>query len=73
MSQTFQQVAKLVQEGQSATEVHVESTYTEKAWSPYLSLADALKLDDVRIALPQRDLELASRLARVFKLVPIAA
>lgn len=70
---TKKRIAKLVQEGQYTAEVDVELIYTEEAWSPYLSLADALKLDDVRIALRQRDLELASRLARVFKLVPIAA
>ncbi len=70
---TKKQIAKLVQEGQYAAEVDVELIYTEEGWSPYLSLADALKLDDVRTALRQRDLEVASRLARVFKLVPIAA
>jgi hypothetical protein len=46
---------------------------TDDDWSPYLSLEDAYKLDDVRQALRQGDLETATRLARVFKLTPVAA
>ena len=42
-------------------------------WSPYLSLEDAYKLDDVRQALRQGNLKAAARLARVFKLTPVAA
>jgi hypothetical protein len=54
-------------------EVEVELIYTDEAWSPYLSLTDAQKLDEVRLALRRGDLETAARLARVFKLTPIAA
>jgi len=43
-----------------------------KAGSPYLSLDDAYKLDDVRYALRKGDLKTASRLARIFTLTPVA-
>jgi len=52
--------------------VDVELMETEGEWSPYLSLQDAYKLDDVREALRSGDLRAASRLARVFALQPIA-
>ena len=37
-----------------------------------VSLDDAYKLDDVRMALKKGDLKTASRLARIFNLVPVA-
>ena len=55
---------KLIHEGQYAAEVEVTLIDTEEGWSPYLSLADAQKLDAVRKALRQGDLAQASRLAR---------
>jgi hypothetical protein len=64
---------KLVHVGEYVAEVEVELVYTDEGWSPYLSLNDALKLDEVRELLRQGDLEVAARLARVFKLVPVAA
>ncbi len=63
---------KLVHEGQYAAEVEIELIDTDEGWSPYLSLDDALKLDDVRNALRRGDLRTANRLARVFTLTPIA-
>ena len=63
---------KLVHEGQYAAEVEIELIDTDEGWSPYLSLDDALKLDDVRDALRRGDLQTADRLARVFALTPIA-
>lgn len=64
---------KLVREGQYAAEVEVELIETGDDWSPYLSLDDAYKLDDVREALRRGDFRAASRLARVFSLTPISA
>ena len=42
---------KLVHEGKYVAEVQVEVEYDETGWSPYLSLDDAHRLDDVREAL----------------------
>ena len=63
--------AKLVHEGEYVAEVDVELLYTDEGWSPYLSLDDAYKLDDVRDALRRGDVKSASRLAKVYKLTPV--
>lgn len=62
---------KFIHEGPYAAEVEVDLLETEEGWSPYLSLADAEKLDEVRMALHQGDLHRAGQLARLFKLTPI--
>ena len=62
---------KLVREGSYVAEVEIELVDDGAGWSPYLSLDDASKLDDVRDALRRGDLELAGRLGRVFTLTPI--
>ena len=62
---------KLVREGEFVAEVDVELIVTDEEWSPYLSVDDAYKLDDVRSALRIGDIEMASKLGRVFKLTPI--
>ncbi len=64
---------KLVHEGQYAAEVDVELIDTDTGWSPYLSLPDAQKLDQVRKALRSGDVKQASQLARVFQLLPVKA
>lgn len=63
---------KLIHEGQYVAEVEVELIETEEGWSPYLSLDDAYKLDDVRAALRRGDLKGAMGLSRVFSLTPVA-
>jgi hypothetical protein len=63
---------KLVHEGQYVAEVDVELVDTDEGWSPYLSLEDAQKLDDVREALRRGDIKSAGRFARVFTLTPVA-
>lgn len=70
---TKKRVSKLVHEGGYVAEVEVELIYTDEGWSPYLSLNDAQKLDEVRESLRRGELEAAARLARIFKLTPIAA
>jgi hypothetical protein len=64
---------KLIHEGQYAAEVEVEVIEADEGWSPYLSLADAQKLDAVRKALRRSDLKQASQLARVFQLTLVHA
>lgn len=63
---------KLIHEGQYAAEVEVDLVYADEGWSPYLTLEDANKLDDVRDALRRGDLKEAGRLGRVFQLTPVA-
>ncbi len=68
-----QTTTKLVRSGSYAADVEVELVSDgEDGWSPYLSAADARKLDDVRAALKRGDVSAASQLARVYRLEPIA-
>ncbi|HTW92198.1 MAG TPA: hypothetical protein VMH22_10870 [bacterium] len=64
---------KLVHEGEYVAEVDVELVETDHGWSPYLTLEDAYKLDDVREALRSGDVRAAARLARVYTLIPVPA
>ena len=59
--------------GTTRLKSEVELIETDEGWSPYLSLEDAEKLDEVRRALQQSDLKQASQLARVFELTPVNA
>jgi len=63
---------KYVHEGQYVAEVEVDLVEDETEWSPYLSIEDAYKLDDVRDALRRGDLESAVRYGRIYELRPVA-
>ncbi|MBU4294223.1 MAG: hypothetical protein KJ770_09275 [Actinobacteria bacterium] len=63
---------KLVHEGNYIAEVDIEILDTGEGWSPYLSLEDAQKLDDVRESLREGDLQRATRFARVFSITPVS-
>ena len=62
---------KLIREGPYVVEVDIELMDAIEGWSPYLSLDDALKLDDVRSALRRGDLEAASHLGRLYTFTPV--
>jgi len=62
---------KLIREGLYVVEVDIELMDAQEGWSPYLSLDDALKLDDVRLALRRGDLAAASQLGRLYALTPV--
>ena len=65
---------RLVREGELVAEVDVELVEAEGGWTPYLSLDDAYKLDDVRDALRTGDVKRASQLGgRVYRLTPVEA
>lgn len=64
---------ELVREGDWLAEVTVDLIETPEPWAPYLSLDDADRLDDVRLALRRGDLPAARRLARVYRLTPVLA
>jgi hypothetical protein len=64
---------KLVREGKFAAEVAVELLEEQGGWSPYLSVADARKLDAMRKALRDGDLASAAKLGHVFELTPVSA
>ena len=56
---TKRQITKLVHVGEYVAEVSIELIYTDDDWSPYLSLDDATKLDDLREALQRKDFKTA--------------
>jgi hypothetical protein len=64
--------SKYVHEGQYVAEVDVELFEDETGWSPYLSVEDAYKLDDVRDALRRGDIEAAAKYGRIYELRPVA-
>ena len=62
---------KYVHEGQYAAAVEVQLIESETGWSPYLSLDDAQKLDEVRHALKSGDFARAGQLGRIYQLTPM--
>ena len=66
------QYTKIVREGNYLAEVKVELLETDESWSPYLSLEDTYKLDDVREALRNKDFSRALEIAKIYILKPIA-
>jgi hypothetical protein len=65
---------RLVREGDLVAEVDVHLVEAESGWTPYLSLQDAYRLDDVREALRAGDVKRASLLAsRLYRLTPVEA
>ena len=73
MMETTRRQRKIVHESGYAVEVEVDLIITDDGWSPYLSLDDAKKLDAVRKALRNGDVDAASKLAKVFRLTPVSA
>lgn len=63
---------KFIHEGQYAAAVEIEWVESDTGWSPYLSVEDAQKLDEVREALRTGDLKKAGQLARVYQLTPLS-
>jgi hypothetical protein len=70
---THRRQTKLVREGEYVAEVEIELIDTGDGWSPYISLEDAQKLEDVREALRRGDLRAASKQSHVFHLTPVTA
>ena len=64
--------SKYIHEGQYVAEVEVALVEDDTGWSPYLSVEDAYKLDDVRDALRQGDLESAAQYGRIYELRQVA-
>jgi len=62
---------KYIHEGHYVAEVEVELMEGEDGWSPYLSVEDAYRLDDLREALREGDLRLAAKYGRIYELRPV--
>ena len=70
-SQLMRKAIKILHEGKYAAEVPVELIEDSGGWSPYLSAADASKLDAVRKALRAGDVATATKHGLVFELLPV--
>ncbi|MBA1419538.1 MAG: hypothetical protein FAF03_01425 [Epsilonproteobacteria bacterium] len=64
---------KLLHEGKYVAEVEIEIIDNENAWSPYMSLDDAFKLDTVRELLREDNITEAKKYGKVYILKPVAA
>jgi hypothetical protein len=64
---------KLIHEGPYAAEVSLDLIEDDTAWSPYLSLEDAKRLETVRLALRNGEISEAAKHGLVFELTPISA
>jgi len=62
---------KLIREGNYLAEIEITVTYTDSDWSPYLSLQESQKLDHLRQALQENDLNTARQLTHIYELTPI--
>lgn len=62
---------KYIHEGRYVAEVEVEILEDDTGWSPYLNVDDVYKLDDVRHAIRQGDLESAEKYGRIYELRPV--
>ncbi len=63
---------KYLHEGSYVAEIEVEILEDEGGWSPYISITDAYRLDDVRDALRKGDLSSAAKYGRIYELRPVA-
>ena len=70
---TSKRKTKYIHEGRYVAEVDVDVIEDETSWSPYLSVKDAKRLDQVRAALRVGDLKVATAMGRVYTLEPIEA
>lgn len=61
----------MIHEGRYAAEVDVELFDDETGWAPYLSVADAQKLDVVRAALRAGRVDVATQHGQIFELQPV--
>jgi hypothetical protein len=59
---------KYVHEGNYVAEVEVQLLAADESWSPYISLEDAYRLDDVREALKKNDTKEAAKYGTIYKL-----
>jgi Asp-tRNA(Asn)/Glu-tRNA(Gln) amidotransferase C subunit len=68
MSRTLK---KMIHVGRYVAEVDIEIEESTDDWAPYISLQDALRMDEVREALQRGDIISASKEASVFEISPV--
>ena len=66
----IERTTRLIEVGSYAARVEIDLEYDDTGWSPYVSHADALKIERVRRALKAGDIATAKTEAEVFELTP---
>jgi hypothetical protein len=69
----MRKLQKLVREGRLVAEIEVTLVEDPDGWAPYLSVADARRLDEARKALQRGDVRAASQIGHVYELSPVTA
>lgn len=68
MSKTLK---KIIHVGDYVAEVAVALEESTDDWAPYISLQDALRVDEVREALQRGDIKSAAKNAAIFEVSPV--
>ena len=63
---------KLIHEGDFVAEVRISVEETDEPWSPYVSPDEAMKLDEVRLALRRKDISAAAKYGKVYRVSLVA-
>ncbi|MEX2443250.1 MAG: hypothetical protein WD492_06585 [Alkalispirochaeta sp.] len=63
---------KLVHEGQFIAEVPIEVEDIDRPWAPWVTVDEARKLDEVRLALRQNDIEAAGQYGKIYRVTQVA-
>jgi hypothetical protein len=71
MSTRRKTLKKIIRAGDYVAEVAVALEESSDDWAPYISLQDALRVDEVREALQRGDIATASKEASVFEIFPV--
>jgi hypothetical protein len=69
---TSQHKTRYVHEGSYVAEVEVTIHHDDSGWSPYLSVEDASRLDNVKNALRSGDIKAASEYGKVYEMKPLS-
>ncbi len=64
-------LTKVIHEGGYMAEIVVDLEESSDDWAPYISLQDALRVDEVREALQAEDVESAEKNATVYEVFPV--
>ena len=67
------QTTEIIHEGQFAADLEIDLHYSDESWSPTMSLADAKKLEAVRLALRRGDIVEAAKHGVVFEMTAVGA
>lgn len=63
---------KYVHENRYVAEIEVVLVESEDSWTPWMTVEDACRLDEVRKALKAGDLSEAARYGKIYRLQPVA-